>query len=85
MNARAQEALQILKAKATQGELTPSSAAEVELFPDVLDYANSPAKSNATVLLEKLRCEADRFAGADAMQDQEVGQRSAATVFNALS
>jgi hypothetical protein len=58
MNAKAQEALLILKQKVIKGNVTPSTDLEKDLFPYLLDYINSPGKSSATVLSEKLRREA---------------------------
>jgi hypothetical protein len=60
MNAKAEEGLQILRQKAAQGDLAPSTDLEKDLFPDLLDFINNLGKSNATVLLEKLRREAER-------------------------
>jgi hypothetical protein len=61
MNAKAEEGLRILKQKAAQRDLVPSTDLERDLFPDLLDFINSPGKSNASVLLEKLRREAERI------------------------
>jgi hypothetical protein len=68
MNAKAEEAIRLLKTKADRGELIPTGGLgdllspfrnspdlEEQFFADFRDYINSPGRSNAVALWEKLR------------------------------
>jgi hypothetical protein len=82
MNAKPEEGLRILKHKAAQGDLAPSSDLERHLFADLLDYINSPGKSNATVLLEKLRREAGY--AHEIREDLERSEKATRQIFSIL-